>query len=200
MKALSRYLPCVLSIGRLLAGDDRERYYLEQVGQGRDDYYAGEGDGGGEWAGTGAQSLGASGEVTPDGLSALLRGTDPVGGAELRKSTRQGGVSGFDLTFRPPKSVSLLWGLADPEVSGEVREAHDAAVTQALGYLERDACRGRRGAGGVRQVVGRASSLPLFATARRTESRIGRSTGLPEGGPVCSEVRGWPTRRGERND
>ena len=92
----------MLSIGRLLAGDDRERYYLEQVGHGRDDYYAGEGDGGGEWAGTGAQSLGASGEVTPDGLSALLRGTDPVGGGELRKSTRQGGVSGFDLTFRPP--------------------------------------------------------------------------------------------------
>lgn len=59
----------MLSIGRLLAGDDRERYYLEQVGQGRDDYYAGEADSGGEWAGTGAQSLGASGGVTADRLA-----------------------------------------------------------------------------------------------------------------------------------
>jgi len=163
-------LTYVLSIGRLLAGDDRERYYLEQVGQGRDDYYAGEGDGGGEWAGTGAQSLGASGEVTPDGLSALLRGTDPAGGGELRRSTRQGGVSGFDLTFRPPKSVSLLWGLAEPEISSVVREAHDAAVTQALGYLERDACRGRRGAGGVRQVVGEGFVAAAF---RHSTSRAG---------------------------
>jgi len=160
----------MLSIGRLLAGDDRERYYLEQVGQGRDDYYAGEADSGGEWAGTGAQSLGARGDVTADGLSALLRGTDPVGGSELRKSTRQGGVSGFDLTFRPPKSVSLLWGLAEPAVAGEVREAHDAAVTQALSYLERDACRGRRGAGGERQVVGEGFVAAAF---RHSTSRAG---------------------------
>ena len=70
----------VLSIGRGLAGDEGERYYLEQVGLGRDDYYAGEDDGGGEWIGTGAGLLGATGALDEDGLKALLRGRDPVAG------------------------------------------------------------------------------------------------------------------------
>jgi hypothetical protein len=157
----------VLSIGRLLAGDDRERYYLEQVGQGRDDYYAGEADSGGEWAGTGAQSLGARGEVTPDGLSALLRGTDPVGGSELRKSTRQGGVSGFDLTFRPPKSVSLLWGW--PSRRSPARSASRTTPRLPRRWATSSAM---LAAGAVARVAhgrswGRASSLRRFVTARR---------------------------------
>jgi hypothetical protein len=60
----------VLSIGRVLAGEERERYYLEQVGQGREDYYAGEGEEGGVWLGIGAGSLDARGSVNEDGLTA----------------------------------------------------------------------------------------------------------------------------------
>jgi len=63
-------------------------------------------------------------------------------------------VAGFDLTFRAPKSVSVLWGVADPAVARELGAAHDAAVDAALGYVEREACWGRRGAGGVVQVRG----------------------------------------------
>ena len=74
LPAGSRDFRSALSISRVLAGDERERYYLEQVGQGRDDYYAGEGEEGGVWLGTGAGSLGASGAVDEDGLTALLRG------------------------------------------------------------------------------------------------------------------------------
>ena len=159
-----------MSIGRVLAGDERERYYLEQVGQGREDYYAGEGDGGGVWLGTGAGNLGASGSVDEDGLAALLRGRDPVDGGELRRVVREGGVSAFDLTFKPPKSVSLLWALAGPGVSSETRAAHDSAVRQALGYLEGKACRGRRGKDGVRQV--RAEGFVAAGFAHRT-SRAG---------------------------
>jgi conjugative relaxase-like TrwC/TraI family protein len=115
-------LEVVLSIGRVLVGDERERYYLEQVGQGREDYYAGEDDGGGEWLGTGARNLGARGAVDEEGLTALLRGRDPVSGEQLRRVVRGGGVSAFDLTFKPPKSVSLLWALGDGRVSAETRE------------------------------------------------------------------------------
>jgi Ti-type conjugative transfer relaxase TraA len=160
----------VLSIGRVLAGDERERYYLEQVGQGRDDYYAGEDDGAGEWIGTGASLLGATGALDEDGLTALLRGRDPVAGDQLRRVMREGGVSAFDLTFKPPKSVSLLWALSNEHVSAETRAAHDAAVRQALGYLESEACRGRRGKDGVRQV--RAEGFVAAAFAHRT-SRAG---------------------------
>ncbi|MDQ3740873.1 MAG: relaxase domain-containing protein, partial [Actinomycetota bacterium] len=160
----------MLSIGRVLAGDERERYYLEQVGQGREDYYAGEDDGGGEWLGTGAGLLGARGAVDEEGLTALLRGRDPVRGEQLRRVVRKGGASGFDLAFKPPKSVSLLWALGDERVSAETRAAHDSAVRQALGYLEGEACRGRRGKDGVRQV--RAEGFVAAAFGHRT-SRAG---------------------------
>src|SRR5205823_11177006 len=53
-----------------------------------------------------------------------------------------------------PKSVGLLWGIASPEVVAELRAGHDAAVGEALGYLECEACRARRGAGGHIQVAG----------------------------------------------
>jgi Ti-type conjugative transfer relaxase TraA len=160
----------VLSIGRVLAGNERERYYLDQVGQGREDYYAGEGDEGGVWLGTGAGTLSASGSVDEDGLKALLRGRDPVGGGELRRVVRVGGVSAFDLTFKPPKSVSLLWALGDEGVSAETRASHDSAVRQAVRYLEREACQGRRGRDGVRQV--RAEGFVAAGFAHRT-SRAG---------------------------
>ena len=34
----------------------------------------------------------------------------------------------YDLTLRPPKSVSVLWALGDDQVRAEVRAAHSAAV------------------------------------------------------------------------
>jgi conjugative relaxase-like TrwC/TraI family protein len=48
-------------------------------------------------------------------------------------------VLGYDLTFSAPKSVSIRYGVGDEETSHMVRHAHDVAVTEALGYLERHA-------------------------------------------------------------
>jgi hypothetical protein len=42
----------------------------------------------------------------------------------------------LDLTFSAPKSVSVLFGLGDLRVAGQVREAHRAAVEQTVAYLE----------------------------------------------------------------
>ena len=57
-------------------------------------------------------------------------------------------VAGYDLTFSPVKSVSVLWALAPPSVADQVREAHHAAVADTLRWLEREAavhpCRTRR--------------------------------------------------------
>jgi conjugative relaxase-like TrwC/TraI family protein len=44
--------------------------------------------------------------------------------------------------------VSVVFGIAEGSIAGELRAAHAAAVEQALEYLEREACRVRRGAGG----------------------------------------------------
>jgi len=36
-------------------------------------------------------------------------------------------------------------GIADPETTAKLGDAHDAAVEAALGYMEREACRAPRG-------------------------------------------------------
>ena len=52
-------------------------------------------------------------------------------------------MPGFDLTFRPPKSVSILWAVGERDVRNEVVEAHDAAVRGALSYVEEASAAGR---------------------------------------------------------
>ena len=54
------------------------------------------------------------------------------------------GRPGFDLTFRPPKSVSVLWALADDDVRREIHGAHRDAVQAVVEHLERHALVSRR--------------------------------------------------------
>lgn len=70
-------------------------------------------------------------------------------------------VAGFDLTATPPKSVSLLFGLADAPVAREVVAAHHAALAHMLAYLEANVAFTRTGAGGVAQI----ETTGLIATA-----------------------------------
>src|SRR3954454_12205350 len=73
----------VLSIGKLAAGPDAGRYYEEAVAQGREDYYAGEGEAPGHWAGAGAAGLGLRATVADGEVGRLLAGEDPGTGALL---------------------------------------------------------------------------------------------------------------------
>lgn len=61
-------------------------------------------------------------------------------------------VAGFDLTFSPVKSVSALWAVAEPALAASIERAHQAAVADALRFIERRALLTRTGANGVRQV------------------------------------------------
>lgn len=69
---------------------------------------------------------------------------------ELSKGSNS--VAGYDLTFSPPKSVSVLWGLSDQATSEAIARAHEAAIDDAVGYLEEHAIGTRAGAGGVAQL------------------------------------------------
>jgi conjugative relaxase-like TrwC/TraI family protein len=145
----------MLSIGKL--GKGQERYYLDKVAEGAEDYYSGEGEVAGEWLGDAAEDLGLSGEVEAAQLEAMLTGRNPVDGEPLvgmRGLPSSGSVPGFDLTFSAPKSVSLLWGLGGPVAAVEVKAAHREAVGAALDYMQREACWTRRGAGGSEFVKG----------------------------------------------
>ncbi len=138
----------MLSIGKLGAG--QERYYTEKVAEGAEDYYSGRGEAEGRWIGSASAELGLAGQVEPDALTAMLTGRNPATGEPLglRSAPGREPVPGFDLTFSAPKSVSLTWALAGHPISGQVMEAHRAAVEAALSYMERSACWARRGKGG----------------------------------------------------
>jgi conjugative relaxase-like TrwC/TraI family protein len=145
----------VLSIGKLAAG--QAGYYERQVARGRDDYYSGRGEAPGEWAGRGAGVLGLHGRVGAAQFNALMAGLDPSDPAlerRLRDSRGEPRVVGFDLTFSAPKSVSVLFAVADEGTAGQLIGAHEHAVRAALEYVEDEAVRVRRGKGGASVEVG----------------------------------------------
>ncbi|MCA1680236.1 MAG: relaxase domain-containing protein, partial [Actinobacteria bacterium] len=144
----------MLSLGKLAAGPDAGRYYEEAVARGREDYYAEEGEAPGRWIGAGAATLGLAGVVEDGQVGRLLAGEHPGSGERLGRKMTEGGVAGVDLTFKAPKSVGILFGVGEPALAWVLRECHDAAVADAVAFLEREACRARRGTDGHRQVVG----------------------------------------------
>ncbi|MGZ6975557.1 MAG: MobF family relaxase [Acidimicrobiia bacterium] len=77
---------------------------------------------------------------------------------------------GYDLTLRPPKSVSILWALADDERRGEIRQAHREAVDEVVRYYEDRAVFGRAG-GGDRRLL--ASDGIVAAAFDHRTSRAG---------------------------
>src|SRR5512132_2209669 len=97
---------------------------------------------------------GAVGEVDEDGFVALMEGRHPGTGERRKRVGGRSRVAAFDLTFSAPKSVSVLLAVGDPVLGRALVEAHEEAVAAAVGYLEREACRVRRGRGGVRREAG----------------------------------------------
>ncbi|MEP7740328.1 MobF family relaxase [Nocardioides sp. 31GB23] len=83
-------------------------------------------------------------------------------------------VAGYDLTFSPVKSVSALWAVADPSTSAAIERAHNAAVKDALAFIEREALYTRTGTNGVRQVDVRGMVATVFThrDSRATTLRI----------------------------
>jgi conjugative relaxase-like TrwC/TraI family protein len=79
-------------------------------------------------------------------------------------------MAGYDLTFSPVKSVSTLWAVADPEVAAVIERAHQAAVQDALAFIEKHALFTRTGPQGIRQVNVRGLVAAAFT---HRDSRAG---------------------------
>ena len=108
--------------------------------------------------------LAAGARATSDG-TAVRPGTTLVG-ERVRTSRRRGPLAwlvprseverfegerrrtkrrpGYDLTLRPPKSVSVLWAVTDESRRRVIRDAHRSAVDVVVAYYERHACFARR--------------------------------------------------------
>lgn len=148
-----------MTIHKLAAGSGYE-YLTRQVAAGDStelgstalaDYYEAEGEAPGQWVGAGLAAFAGdgigSGDVVTAGQMGHLfgAGEHPVAGRPLGRRTRSDGVAGFDLTFSPVKSVSALWAVAPPEIARAIEQAHDAAVHDALAYVEHDVLFTREG-------------------------------------------------------
>ena len=133
------------------------RYYAEEVSSGREDYYAVSSETLGRFVGRGAVAFGlAESEVSPVALERLFgNGADPRTGKALGRGfepDKAGVVAGFPMSFSPPKSISVFWACADEAISAEVLAAHEAAVEEAIAFLDEHAAFTRRGHAGVLQV------------------------------------------------
>jgi len=162
----------VLGISPVAGGG--EGYYIDAVAQGVDEYYRGVGEAPGQWTGTAADlELGLDGEVGSDDLRAVWSGLDPRTGEQLGRFTNRK-IGGFDLCWRAPKSVSLLFAFGYPETSRVVREAHDAAVAEAFRYLEANAAGTRKGYGGLQMepVDGFAAAMFRHRTSRAGDPHL----------------------------
>ena len=141
------------------------RYYQDSVAVGACEYYLGAGETPGVWVGRGLPALGLEpgSEVREQQLEAVFaRGLHPVTGEALGRAWRADAVTGFDLTFSAPKSVSVLWALGGVSAQTQVAQAHRAAVLAALTYLDQHAALSRRGTDGVDQIATAGFAAALF--------------------------------------
>lgn len=132
-------------------------YYLDKDGSQREMM---------RWSGKAAQELGLSGKaVTREDMLALAQGFAPDDGRELCQNAgarptikpkvhrltgepvldeqgqpimiEEGGHRvGFDLTFTPPKPVSIAFAIADGEQRDAIVDAHRRAVARSMAWLE----------------------------------------------------------------
>jgi conjugative relaxase-like TrwC/TraI family protein len=146
-------------------GTSSWRYYTNSVACAATEYYLGAGEAPGRWHGRGleAHGLEPGAMVSEAQLEALFaRALHPSSGQRLGRAWRADGVTGFDLTFSAPKSVSALWALGNPDVAAAAAGAHQAAVQAALSYLDTHASWSRRGTDGTEQLATDGLVVALF--------------------------------------
>ncbi len=139
----------MLTITKLVSAE----YLISSVADGVEDYFMGAGEAPGVWQGRWSGELGLEGVVEAEALRALIEGRDPRTGEDLLPGRPARKVRAFDLTFSCPKSVSLLWAFASPEVAAQVSIAQVEATASALGFFESKAAVARQQVNGVRRRV-----------------------------------------------
>jgi conjugative relaxase-like TrwC/TraI family protein len=154
-------------------------------------YYSAKGTPPGRWMGSGLRGLGsgrilAGAEVTEAQLRGLIGlGRNPVDGAPLGRAypdykrpadpvppgsaqetvNRRRAVAGYDFTFSIPKSASILWGVADAATQERIVQAHHAAVSEVVAYMEREVAATRTGISAYDGAVAQVDVTGLIATA-----------------------------------
>lgn len=148
-------------------------------------YYTASGDPKGHWYGKGLDALGLKSESYVSEYAAIAiyeEAKNPNNGKRLGKapiketeapegaktasgrptSKKRKPVAGFDLTFSAPKSVSVLWAVADNSTQARIHSAHQEAVRKTLSWAEENIIQTRAGDGGVVRVAANGIIASLF--------------------------------------
>ena len=138
-------------------------------------YYAETGTPPGRWMGGGVRdlTLHEGDEVTERQLELLIgHGRHPVTETQLgraypayEKDSKRKAVAGFDFTFSIPKSASVLWAVADAGTQAIIADAHHAAVTEMVDFMEREIAASRSGAGTSKGAAAQVEVTGLIAAA-----------------------------------
>ncbi len=137
----------MLSISKPFKGAGRADYYLNLA---QEDYYLSGLEPAGFWLGEGATELGLVGHVTGEVFRNLLSGMTPDGTRRLvHNANSEHRRSGWDLTWSVPKSVSVLWSQASPQIRAQIEIELRCSVRQATNYLATVGVVSRRGTDGV---------------------------------------------------
>ncbi len=157
----------MLSVKSFKAGKSAQSIanYVQQTGA--ETYY-----GSGYWGGQGAAAMGLSGSLEAGELERILAGRDPKTGEAITQKVDEAHKAGWDLTYSAPKSVSVIWA-ADPAARGAITTAHEAAVSAAMVYLEKEAFYTRHGhAGKEHQPITEAGGL-VYSVHHHAATRAG---------------------------
>ncbi len=122
----------------------------------------------GRWLGSGAAELHLAGDVNENAFDRLAAGFHPETAEALVQRAGEHHRPGWDLTFSAPKSVSVVWGVAEREQRDAIERAHRQAVERTLTFAEQQQLFiTRRGHGGIEC----ESARPIIATYLHGTSR-----------------------------
>ncbi len=103
------------------------------------------------WIGAAAMGLGLSGSVGKNHFLNTLQGYRPD--TEESLVQRPGFIRryGWDMTFSPPKSVSIVWAISDRKTRQDIEMAHQEAIISVISFIEDHYSLGRRGRNGIQK-------------------------------------------------
>ena len=129
-----------------VAAGTAAQYYLAQS-----EYYLGGREPSGRWIAAGADLAVAVGALVERGDFECLHAALDTSGRSLiaNEGGRLTHVGGYDVTFSAPKSLSVLWGLANEDLREKLEAIQSAAVQAAVDHLDSEAAFCRRGHNGV---------------------------------------------------
>lgn len=164
---------------KIRAGDAGaiEAYYSQlneevKEGHGPEDYYNSEAPG--LWMGGAAEQLGLTNQRVRGGdFARAASGFLPDGSGQVQNAGKEGRRAGYDFCFGAPKSVSVLWALANPAEKNELDQMMRRATARALEYAERHGIAVRYGKAGKYKQRGQVlASVYTHHTSRAVDPHL----------------------------